>query len=175
MGYFVAIVSVFLAVSALTALRPGRKGIFQFLAYPVGWAAGELAGQAFILQCALVGLLVWWGWPSSSWLGEVVVIVAAVVVGANAILIGDVYKRQVFVAPMVSWMFAWIPIWIAAMVRDGFFEGIFVGLFLITFGWMVIGFLEFAVLFIFAAIFRFFARLFRHAEPNVIILGPDER
>jgi acetyl esterase/lipase len=105
-GYFVAIVSVFLAVSALTALRPGRKGIFQFLAYPVGWAAGELAGQAFILQCALVGLLVWWGWPSSSWLGEVVVIVAAVVVGANAILIGvqflsrRVVRRAMLDAPV---------------------------------------------------------------------------
>jgi hypothetical protein len=87
------------------------------------------------------------------------------------------YRRvgSVFVAPIVSWIFAWIPVWIAAMVRDGFFEGLFVGLFLITFGWIVIGFMEFAVMFIVAAIFRLFARLFRHAEPNVIILGPDER
>ena len=44
MAYFVAIASLFLAVSAGTALRPGRRGIFAALAHPVGWAAGELPG-----------------------------------------------------------------------------------------------------------------------------------
>jgi hypothetical protein len=87
------------------------------------------------------------------------------------------YRRvgSVFIAPIVSWMVAWLPVWIAAMIRVGFFEGIFVGLFLITFGWIVIGFVEFAVLFVFAVIFRFFARLLHHGEQDVIILGPNEQ
>ena len=57
MAYLVAVVSAWLVFSALTALRPGRRGIFAALAYPVGWAAGELPVQAIVLEGALVGLI----------------------------------------------------------------------------------------------------------------------
>ena len=63
MAYFVALASAFLVLSAGTALRPGRRGLFAALAYPVGWAAGELAGQGIALELALLGVLWWWGWP----------------------------------------------------------------------------------------------------------------
>ena len=67
MAYFVALVSAFLVLSAATALRPGRRGLSAILAYPVGWAAGELPVQGIITQLALLGLLAWWGWPNA-WL-----------------------------------------------------------------------------------------------------------
>ncbi len=87
MAYFVALASAFLVLSAATALRPGRRGLAAALAFPVGWAAGELAGQAVFLEAGLVGLLWWWGWPSTAWLGSVVVILAVVALVENATLI----------------------------------------------------------------------------------------
>ncbi len=87
MAYFVALASAFLVLSAATALRPGRRGLAAALAFPVGWAAGELAGQAIFLQAGLLGLLWWWGWPTTAWLGSVVAVFAAVALVENAALI----------------------------------------------------------------------------------------
>lgn len=87
MAYFVALASAFLVLSAATALRPGRRGIFAALAYPMGWAAGELAGQAIVLEAALVGVLLWWGWPATAWLSSLVAVLAGVVLVENASLI----------------------------------------------------------------------------------------
>ena len=86
-AYFVALASAWLLVSAATALRPGRRGIFAALAYPVGWAAGELAGQAITIEAALVALLAWWGWPHTAWLSLTVAVIASVVVAANLALV----------------------------------------------------------------------------------------
>src|SRR5271170_2842501 len=83
-------------------------------------------------------------------------------VGFGATALFGIYlglRRRVaaaFVAPMVSWTIAWIPLWIAAMVRDGFLEGLVVGLFWVTFGWIIIGGLEFATLFIVGSLIRMF-------------------
>ncbi len=79
MAYFVALVSAFLVLSAATALRPGRRGLSAVLAYPVGWAAGELPVQGIVTQLALLGLLAWWGWPSAAWLSLLVFVLAGVV------------------------------------------------------------------------------------------------
>jgi acetyl esterase/lipase len=87
MAYFVALASAFLVLSAATALRPGRRGLYAAFAYPVGWAAGELAGQAIVLEAALLGLLWWWGWPATAWLGSLVVILATIVLVENVALI----------------------------------------------------------------------------------------
>ncbi len=87
MAYVIAAISLWMIVSALTALRPGRRGLFAAFAYPVGWAAGELPVQAIILQLALLGLLHWWGWPLGSWLGPLVLILALMVTVENAALI----------------------------------------------------------------------------------------
>lgn len=81
----------------------------------------------------------------------------------------------VFIAPLVSWSFAWLPLWIAAMVRHGFVKGLFVGLFLITFGWLVIGTLEFFSL----GAVTLAVRSVRGAGPRasddeVIIFGPND-
>ena len=46
------------------------------LAYPVGWAAGELPVQGIVTQLALLGLLAWWGWPSAAWLSLLVFVLA---------------------------------------------------------------------------------------------------
>ncbi|HEY1222217.1 MAG TPA: DUF3293 domain-containing protein [Acidimicrobiales bacterium] len=96
MAYLVAAVSAWLVLSALTALRPGRRGILAALAYPVGWAAGELPVQAIVVEGALVGVLVWWGWPSTSWLGVVVVVFASIVVLENLALVSiQFHSRRV--------------------------------------------------------------------------------
>lgn len=96
MAYFVALASAWLLLSASTALRPGRKGIFAALAYPVGWAAGELPAQAIVVQGALVGLLWWWGWPRTHWLSVVVIALALLVVAENLILVGIAfYARRI--------------------------------------------------------------------------------
>jgi acetyl esterase/lipase len=87
MAYFVALASAFLVLSAGTALRPGRRGLFAALAYPVGWAAGELAGQGIALELILLGVLWWWGWPSTHWLGALVFGLGGLVVLENLSLI----------------------------------------------------------------------------------------
>jgi acetyl esterase/lipase len=94
MAYFVAIASLFLAVSAGTALRPGRRGLFAALAYPVGWAAGELAGQGIAAEALLLVVLWWWGWPSSHWLNVLVVGIASVVVLENLALIAILFRSR---------------------------------------------------------------------------------
>ena len=87
MAYVVALASAWLALVALTALRPRRRGVLAALSYPVGWIAGELPTQAIALELALVGLLVWWGWPTG-WIAAVVVILAAIAIGGNLALFG---------------------------------------------------------------------------------------
>jgi len=95
-AYFVALASAFLVVSAATALRPGRRGLLATLAYPVGWAAGELAGQGIFLEAVLVGVLWWWGWPRTHWLSVVVLAVASLVVVENLVLIAILfYSRRI--------------------------------------------------------------------------------
>ena len=59
----------------------------QILAFPVGWTAGELPVQAVFTQLLLVGLLWWWGWPKTDWLGDTVGVVAALVVASNGVLV----------------------------------------------------------------------------------------
>jgi acetyl esterase/lipase len=87
MAYLVALLSAFLVLSAATALRPGRHGLFAALAYPVGWAAGELAGQGIVVEAALIALLWWWGWPRTHWLSVLVVAFASIEVAENLALI----------------------------------------------------------------------------------------
>ena len=87
MAYVIAAVSIWLISSALTSLRPGRRGIVAAFAYPVGWAAGELPVQAITAQLILLGVLRWWGWPRSPWLGPLVITIALVVFLENLALI----------------------------------------------------------------------------------------
>ncbi len=94
MAYFVLIISAFLALSAATALRPGRRGIFATLAFPVGWAAGELPAQAIVIQAALLGYLSWWGWPRDQWLSDLVYSVAALVVAENLVLVAIAFYSR---------------------------------------------------------------------------------
>jgi len=93
-AYFVLIISAFLAISAVTALRPGRRGIFATLAFPVGWAAGELPAQAIVIQAALLGYLSWWGWPRDQWLSDLVYSVAALVVLENLVLVAIAFYAR---------------------------------------------------------------------------------
>jgi len=97
MAYIVLLTTAFLLLSAATALRPGRKGIFAALAYPVGWAAGELPAQAIVAQAALLGLLVWSGWPQARWLGALVLVLAILVVVENLILVEISFHSRVIV------------------------------------------------------------------------------
>ena len=103
MAYFVGALSIWLIISAATALRPGRKGIFAAIAWPVGWAAGELPFQAILLQLGLVGLLWWWGWPHTLWLSDLVRITAIISITANAVLLGTLfYSRRIVRRAMSS-------------------------------------------------------------------------
>jgi acetyl esterase/lipase len=96
MAYFAAALSAFLVISAATALRPGRRGLSAVLAYPVGWAAGELPAQGIVTELALLGLLAWWGWPTTSWLSLLVSVLAIVSVVENLALIAIAfYARRI--------------------------------------------------------------------------------
>ena len=96
MVVIVVLVSAFLCVSAATALRPGRRGLFAVLAFPVGWAAGELPLQAIVLQLAALGVLAWWGWPRTEWLSLLVIVLASVVVAENlALLAIALWSRRI--------------------------------------------------------------------------------
>ena len=101
MAYFVATLSVFLVISAATALRPGRRGIWGALAYPLGWAAGELPAQSLATQLALLGLLWWWGWPRTHWLSLLVTALATLVTLENiALIFIALHARRVVRAAM---------------------------------------------------------------------------
>jgi acetyl esterase/lipase len=96
MAYFVAVASAFLVLSAATALRPGRRGLSAVLAYPVGWAAGELPVQAIVAQGALWGVLAWWGWPGTTWVDLLVVVLGIVVVAENlALIVIALYAKRI--------------------------------------------------------------------------------
>jgi acetyl esterase/lipase len=97
MVYFVALASAFLVLSAATALRPGRRGLSAILAYPVGWAAGELPVQGIAIQAALLGLLAWWGWPTAAWQNLLIDVLAAVVVAQNLVLVFIAYYSRTIV------------------------------------------------------------------------------
>jgi hypothetical protein len=86
------------------------------------------------------------------------------------------WRRRVgvaMVAPLVSWLFAWFPLVIACMIHFGILKGFFVGLLTITFGWIAIGFVEFAWVGMVALLVR--AIRGSSGEDSVIIMGPDER
>ncbi len=96
MAYVVALASAFLALSAMTALRPGRRGLSAVVAYPVGWAAGELPAQGIVVELALLGLLSWWGWPQTEWLSLLVFVLGAVVFLENLVLVAIAfYSRRI--------------------------------------------------------------------------------
>ncbi len=97
MAYVVALVSAWLALVALTALRPRRRGVLAALSYPVGWVAGELPTQAITVELALLGLLAWWGWPVG-WIDPVVLVLAAVVVAGNLALFTASFRARRVVA-----------------------------------------------------------------------------
>jgi len=87
------------------------------------------------------------------------------------------WKRRsaaTFVAPLVSWMFAWFPLLVASMIHHGIFRGFFEGLATITFGWIGIGFVEFAWLTIVAFLIRLIRGKPQRYEPDVTIFGPGE-
>lgn len=79
----------------------------------------------------------------------------------------------VIAAPFVSWLFAWLPMEIASMIHFGIVEGFFLGLLIITFGWIGIGFIEFASLAIISLLVRSLRGTPRD-EP-VVIIDPDHR
>ncbi len=98
------VLSAFLVVSALTALRPSRRGFFAILAWPVGWAAGELPAHAIGWQALILVVQWWWSWPTE--LGrDVLLTVATMSVSANLALIGvqlrapAVVRRQLEKSP----------------------------------------------------------------------------
>ena len=107
--------------------------------------------------------------PSASitWLGFGVSALLGVYLG---------WRRRVgavIVAPLVSWLFAWFPLEIACMIHFGILKGFFVGLLMITFGWIGIGFVEFAWLGMVALLVR--AIRGSSDRDSVVIMGPDER
>jgi acetyl esterase/lipase len=97
MAYVVVVVSAFLAVSAATALRPSRHGLFAAFAYPVGWAAGELPGKGIAVEGILLGALWWSGWPTTTWLDVVVVALASIVAIENLALIVILFRSRTIV------------------------------------------------------------------------------
>jgi acetyl esterase/lipase len=94
MVYVVVVVSAFLALSAATALRPSRRGLFAAFAYPVGWAAGELPGKGIAVEAILLGGLWWSGWPAGTWLRVVVGGLASLVALENVALIAILFRSR---------------------------------------------------------------------------------
>lgn len=77
----------------------------------------------------------------------------------------------VIVAPFVNWLFAWFPMEIASMIHFGILKGFLLGLVIITVGWIAIGFVEVAWLFMVAALVRSFHSGSSH--DRVVIIDPD--
>ncbi|MEO9180623.1 MAG: hypothetical protein ABI298_03125 [Acidimicrobiales bacterium] len=80
----------------------------------------------------------------------------------------------IFVAPLVSWLVAWFPLIVASMIHDGFFKGLGVGILLISLGWFVIGFVEFATLFVMVTCVRMFGVTSAPRNSDVMVFGPGD-
>ncbi len=78
----------------------------------------------------------------------------------------------VVIAPLVSWLFAWFPMEIACMIHFGILKGFLLGLLLITFGWIGIGFVEFAWLVMVALLVR--AMRGSSRDDSVIVIDPHD-
>jgi hypothetical protein len=101
-----------------------------------------------------------------------VTITGFVVTALLGIVLG--WRRRfgaVIAAPFVSWFFAWLPMEIASMVHFGILKGFFLGLLIITFGWIGIGFVEFAWLAVVALLVRSL-RGHPRDEP-VVVIDPE--
>ena len=105
---------------------------------------------------------------------------AAVTISGFAItaLLGIVlgWRRRfgaVIAAPFVSWIFAWLPMEIASMVHFGVLKGFFLGLLIITFGWIGIGFVEFASLALVSLLVRSIRGNSR--DESVVVIDLDHR
>jgi multisubunit Na+/H+ antiporter MnhF subunit len=77
-----------------------------------------------------------------------------------------------FVAPFVSWLFAWFPMEIASMIHFGVLKGFLLGLLIVTFGWIGIGFVEWAWLTIVAVVVR--ALHGSSSQDRVVIIDPED-
>jgi len=105
MVYVVFALQLWLVVAAMAALRPSNRWPFSFLAFPVGFAAGELPVQAIVVDGALVAGLRWWGWPSATWQVVAVLVLGGVIVAENLALIAvqliarRVVRRAMATAP----------------------------------------------------------------------------
>ena len=97
MAYVVVVVLAWLVLVAATSLRPGRRGVLAAFAYPLGWAAGELPAQAIVAVAAALGVLRWWGWPRTPWLGPVVLVLAVLATLENLALIGVQFAARTVV------------------------------------------------------------------------------
>ena len=84
------------------------------------------------------------------------------------------WRRRIgalFVAPFVSWLFAWLPMEVASMIHFGVLKGFLLGLLIVTFGWVGIGFVEFAWLSVVALLVRS-VRGTPKVDP-VVIIDPE--
>jgi len=87
MIYVLFLLTAWLLLAAVTGVRPSGRWPFRLVAFPVGWAAGELPLHAIVVQILGLGLLWWWGWPHTSWVASVLVVLAALVVVTNLVLV----------------------------------------------------------------------------------------
>jgi hypothetical protein len=79
-------------------------------------------------------------------------------------------------APFVNWLFAWFPMEIACMIHFGILKGFLLGLLVITFGWIGIGFVEFAWISMVATVFRaIHGSSGPRGDDDVVIIDPHGR
>jgi len=103
MVYVVLVLQLWLVVAAMAALRPSNRWFFSFLAFPVGFAAGELPVQAIVVEAALIGVLRWWGWPTATWLVAGVLTLGVIIALENVALIAvQLVARRVVRRAMAS-------------------------------------------------------------------------
>jgi acetyl esterase/lipase len=87
MKYVIVLMTLWLLLAAVTGLRPSNRWPLRLVAFPVGWAAGELPLHAIVVQGLSLGLLWWWGWPRGSMISALILGLSVVVVVANAMLV----------------------------------------------------------------------------------------
>jgi acetyl esterase/lipase len=95
-------VSFFLLLSALTAIRPTRRSLLGVFAFPIGWPAGELAGQAALFELFLIVVANWWGWPRHRWITVVFLLVAVSVIALNIALVAISFHARTVAARAAS-------------------------------------------------------------------------
>ena len=90
--WFVLATLAYLAVVSIVAVLPIRRiPALEMISWVVGWLTGELVVFSLFIECAVLGVMYMWGWPTG-WQATVLVLLALVAGATQIVLLGAMWR-----------------------------------------------------------------------------------